>query len=120
VSLQNRGMDRCLFPDDHERWVILGSSVKKSVDGFVRSVYLPDAKPAEIARIAMRGRTGIGYRYVQRSEAPEPVSATVTAMFVSEPSPDDIYECGSCGVEFDSPKLTPITAGRAITETAIE
>ena len=104
VYLQNRGTERYLFRDDHERWVILQPSVKKSVDGFVRWVYLPDDKPAEAARTAMRQWTVIGYRYVQRSEALEPVSTTVTAMLVSEPWPDDTYECGSCGAEFESPR----------------
>ena len=104
VYLQNRGPERYLFRDDHERWFILQPSVKKSVNGFVRWVYLPDDKPTEIARTAIRQRTVIGYRYVQRGEAPEPVSTTVTAMFVSEPWPDDTYECGSCGAEFESPR----------------
>ena len=104
VYLQNRGTGRYLFRDNHERWFILQASAKKSVDAFVRWVYLPDNKPAEIARTAMRQRTVIGYRYVQWSEAPEPASTTVTAMFVSEPWPDDTYECGSCGAEFESPR----------------
>ena len=104
VYLQNRGTERYLFRDDHERWFILQPPAKKSVDAFVRWVYFPDNKPVEIARTAMRQRTVIDYRYVQRGEAPEPVSTTVTAMFVSEPWPDDTYECGSCGAEFESPR----------------
>ena len=104
VYLQNRGTERYLFRDDNERWFILQPSAKKSVDDFVRWVYLPEGKPAEIARTARRRRTVTGYRYVQRGEAPEPVSTTVTAMFVSEPWPDDTHECGSCGAEFESPR----------------
>lgn len=104
MYLQNRGTERYLFRDDHERWFILQPSAKKSVDDFVRWVYLPEDKPAEIARTAMRQRTVIGYRYVTRSEAPEPVATTVTAMFVSESRPEDTYECGSCGAEFESPR----------------
>jgi hypothetical protein len=104
VYLQNRGTERYLFRDAHERWFILQPSAKESVDDFVRWVYLPDGKPAEIARTAIRQRTVRGYRYVQRSGAPEPVGTTVTAMYVSEPWPDDVYECGSCGAEFESPR----------------
>ncbi|PAU81477.1 hypothetical protein CK500_14330 [Halorubrum salipaludis] len=103
IYLQNRGTERYLFRDDHERWFILQPSAKKSVDDFVRWVYLPEDKPTEIARTAMGQRTVLGYRYVTRSEAPEPVATTVTAMFVSEPWPDATYECGSCSREFDSP-----------------
>ena len=49
IYLQNRGTERYLFRDDHERWFILQPSAKKSVDDFVRWVYLPEGKPAEIA-----------------------------------------------------------------------
>ncbi|QCP89556.1 hypothetical protein E6P14_01090 (plasmid) [Haloarcula marismortui ATCC 43049] len=104
VYLQNRGTERYLFRDAHERWFILQPSAKESVDDFVRWVYLPEGKPAEIARIAIRQRTVLGYRYVQRSEAPEPVATTVTARYVSEPWPDDVYECGPCGELFDEPQ----------------
>ena len=61
LSLQNRGTERYLFRDDHDRWFILQPSAKKSVDGFVRWVYLSEDKPAEIARIGLRQRTVIGY-----------------------------------------------------------
>ena len=57
VYLQNRGTERYLFRDAHERWFILQPSAKESVDDFVRWVYLPDGKPAEIARTAIRQRT---------------------------------------------------------------
>jgi hypothetical protein len=56
VYLQNRGTERYLFRDAHERWFILHSSAKESVDDFIRWVYLPDGKPAEIARTAIRQR----------------------------------------------------------------
>ena len=36
IYLQNRGTERYLFRDNHERWFILQPSAKKSVDGFVR------------------------------------------------------------------------------------
>jgi len=85
MYLQNRGIERYLFQDDYGRWFILQSSAKESVDDFTRWVYLSEYKPAEIGRTAMRRRTVVGYRYVQRGEAPEPVATTVTAMFVSEP-----------------------------------
>jgi len=104
VYLQNRGTERYLVRDGHERWFILQPSAKESVDGFVRLVYLPENKPAEVARTAMRQRTVLGYRYVQQSEAPKPVATTVTAMFVSEPCPEDTYACGSCGDKFESPR----------------
>jgi len=70
IYLQNRGNGRYLFRDDRERWFILQPSAKKSVDDFVRWVYLPEDKPTEIARTAMGQRTVLGYRYVTRSEAP--------------------------------------------------
>ena len=53
IYLQNRGTERYLFQDDHERWFILQPSAKKSVDDFVRWVYLPEEKRAEVARTAM-------------------------------------------------------------------
>jgi len=45
---------RYLFRDAHERWFILQPSAKESVDDFVRWVYLPEGKPAEVARTAIR------------------------------------------------------------------
>lgn len=104
MYLRNRGTERYVFRDDHERWFILQPSAKESVDGFARWVYLPEGKPAEIVWTGLRQRTVIGYRYVQRNEAPEPRATTVTAMFVSEPWSDATYKCGSCGREFDSPQ----------------
>lgn len=105
IYLQNRGKERYLFRDEHDRWFILRTSAKESIDEFVRWVYLPEDKPAEIARTALRQRTVVGYRYVQRSEAPKPVATTVTAMFVREPWPDTTYGCGSCGERFDLPEV---------------
>ena len=52
LYLQNTGTERYLFRDNHERWFILQPSAKKSVDNFVRWVYLPEDKPTEIARTA--------------------------------------------------------------------
>lgn len=36
VYLQNRGTERYLFRDDHERWFILQPSAKDSEEAFVR------------------------------------------------------------------------------------
>ncbi len=77
-------------------------------------MYIPEDKPAEIARTALRQRTVIGYRYVQRGETPEPVATTMTAMFVSGPWPDDNYECGPVKLSSNRLEFTPFTAGRPI------
>ena len=104
IYLQNTETERYLFRDDHERWFILQPSAKKSVDNFVRWVYLPEDKPTEMVRTSMGQRTVLGYGYVTRSEAPEPVATTVTAMFVSKLYPEDTYERGSCSAEVESPR----------------
>ena len=102
VSLQNRGTERYLFRDEHDRWFILQPSAKASEEAFVRWVYLPDDKPERLARATLRRRTVIGYDYVRRAAAPSPVRSTVTAMFVAERWPETTYECGSCEALFDS------------------
>lgn len=104
LSLQNRGTERYLFRDKHDRWFILQPSAKDSEEAFVRWMYLPADKPERLARSALRRRTVIGYDYVRRSVAPDPVRSTVTAMFVTERWPETIYECGSCEALFDTPR----------------
>jgi len=44
----------------------------------------------------------IGYSYVCRAEAPDPVRSTVTAMFVTERWPRITYECESCEARSDT------------------
>jgi uncharacterized C2H2 Zn-finger protein len=100
--LQNRGTERYLFCDEHDRWFILQPSAKASEEAFVRWVYLPTDKPERLARSALRRGTVIGYDYVRWSVAPDPVRSTVTAMFVTERWPETTYECGSCKALFDS------------------
>ena len=102
--LQNRGTERYLFCDEHDRWFILQPSAKASEEAFVRWVYLPTDKPERLARSALRRRTVIGYDYVRRSTAPDPIRSTVTAMFVTERWPEMTYECGSCEALFDTPR----------------
>ena len=102
LYLQNRGAERYLFRDEYDRWFILQPSAKDSEDAFVRWVYLPEDRPERLARSALRRRTVIGYDYVRRSTAPDPVRTTVTAMFVTERRPETIYECGSCEALFDT------------------
>jgi len=102
LYLQNRGTERYLFRDDHGRWFIIQPSAKNSEDAFVRWVYLPDNKPKRLAQSALHQRTVIGYDYVRRSDAPDPVQSTVTAMFVTERWPEMTYECGSCEARFDT------------------
>lgn len=102
LYLQNRGTERYLFRDEHDRWFILQPSAKASEAAFVRWVYLPADKPDRLARSALRRRTVIGYNYVRRATAPDPVRSTVTAKFVTERSPETIYECGSCEALFDT------------------
>ena len=80
LYLQNRGTERYLFRDDHDRWFILQPSAKDSEEAFVRWVYLPADRPERLAQSALRRRTVIGYDYVQWSAAPDPVRSTVTAM----------------------------------------
>jgi len=100
--LQNRGTERYLFRDEHDRWFILQPSAKDSEAAFVRWVYLPEDKPERLARSALRRRTVIDYDYVQRSTAPDPIRSTVTAMFVSEGWPETTFKCGSCEALFDT------------------
>jgi uncharacterized C2H2 Zn-finger protein len=102
LSLQNRGAERYLFRDDHDRWFILQPSAKDSEQAFVRWVYLPEDRPKRLARSALHRRTVIGYDYVRRSSAPDPIRSTVTAMFVTERWPETTYECGSCEALFDT------------------
>lgn len=102
LYLQNRGRERYLFRDDHDRWFIFQPSAKDSEDGFVRWVYLPADRPEQLAQSALRQQTVIGYDYVRRSVAPDPIRSTVTAMFVTERWPETIYECGSCEALFDT------------------
>ena len=102
LCLQNRGTERYLFRDEHDRWFIIQPSTKDSEDAFVRWVYLPDNKPERLSKSALHQRTVIGYNYVRRSDAPDPVRSTVTAMFVTERWPGTTYECGSCEVRFDT------------------
>ena len=100
--LQNRGTERYLFRDEYDRWFILQPSAKDSEDAFVRWVYLPEDRPERLAQSALRRRTVIGYDYVRRSAAPDPIRSTVTAMFVTERWHETIYECGSCEALFDT------------------
>jgi len=102
LYLQNRGTERYLFLDDHNRWFILQPSAKDSEDAFVRWVYLPGDRPRRLARSVLRRQTAIGYDYVRRSAAPDPVRSTVTAMFVAKRWPETAYECGSCEALFDT------------------
>jgi len=71
LYLQNRGTERYLFRDEHNRWFILQPSAKDSEAAFVRWVYLPADRPERLAQSALRRRTVIGYDYVQRSAAPD-------------------------------------------------
>ena len=102
LTLQNRGTERYLFRDAYDRWFILQPSAKDSQEAFVRWVYLPEDRPERLARSAFRRRTVIGYDYVRRSAAPDPIRSTVTAMFVAERWPKTTYECGSCEALFDT------------------
>ena len=102
LYLQNRGTERYLFRDEHDRWFILQPSAKDSEETYVRWVYLPDNRPERLAQSALRRRTVIGFDYVQRSDAPDPIRSTVTAMFVTERWPETTYECGSCGALYDT------------------
>ena len=104
LYLQNRGTERYLFRDEHDRWFIMQPSAKASEAAFVRWVYLPADKPDRLARSALRRRTVIGYDYVRQSATPDPVRTTVTAMFVTERWPETTYECGSCEALFDTPR----------------
>ena len=102
LSLQNRGTERYLFRDDHDRWFILQPSAKDSEEAFVRWVYLPEDRPKRLAQSALRRQMVIGYDYVRRSAAPDPIRSTVTAMFVTERWPETTYECESCEALFDT------------------
>ena len=61
LYLQNRGTERYLFRDDHDRWFILQPSAKDSEQAFVRWMYLPEDRPKRLARSALHRRTVIGY-----------------------------------------------------------
>ncbi|MHC3381804.1 hypothetical protein [Haloarcula sp. H-GB5] len=104
LYLQNRGTERYLFRDEHDRWFILQPSAKASEEAFVRWVYLPADRPKQLAQSALRRRTVIGNNYFRRSTAPVPVRTTVTAMFVTERWPETTYKCGSCEALFDTPR----------------
>ena len=91
-----------IFRDEHDRWFILQPSAKDSKKAFVRWVYLPEDRPERLARSALRRWTVVGYDYVRRSAAPNPVRSTVTAMLVTERWPETTYECGSCEALFDT------------------
>ena len=101
LYLQNRGTERYLFRDGHDRWFILQPSAKDSEQAFVRWVYLPADRHEQLAGSALRRQTVIGYDDVWRSAAPDPIRSTVTAMFVTERWPETTYECGSCEALFD-------------------
>jgi len=101
--MKNRGEERYLFRDEHDRWFIIQPSAKDSEDEYIRWVFLPDNEPLQIARIGIEQRTVIGYDYVRRSEAPEPVESTATAMFLTARWEKTTYECGACGDEFAEP-----------------
>jgi hypothetical protein len=101
--LKNRGNERYLFRDDHDRWYILQPSAKASEDGYVRWVFLPEDKPTRLARTGLEHRTVVGYDYVRRSEAPDPVETTVTAKELTSSWCETTYECGACGEDFDEP-----------------
>jgi hypothetical protein len=101
--LQNRGKERYLFRDEYDRWYILQPSAKDSEDGYVRWVFLPDEKPARLARTAIEQRTVIGYDYVRRAKAPAPVETTVTAKELTSSWGETTYECGACGEDFAEP-----------------
>jgi hypothetical protein len=101
--LKNRGRERYLFRDDHDRWYILQPSAKASEEGYVRWIFLPEDKPTCLARTGLEHRTVVGYDYVHRSEAPDPVETTVTAKELTTSWGRTTYECGSCGEDFDEP-----------------
>ena len=65
-------------------------------------MYLRADRPERLAQSALRRQTVIGYDYIRRSAASDPIRATVTAMFVTKRWPEITYECGSCGVLFDT------------------
>ena len=102
LCLQNRGPERYLFRDEHGRWFIFQPSAKDSEEAFVRWVYLPADRPERLAQSALHRRMVIGYDYVRRSAAPDPIRSTVTAMSVTERWPETTYECGSCRAPFDT------------------
>lgn len=101
--LKNRGKERYLFRDDHDRLYILHPSAKASEDGYVRWVFLPEDKPTRLARTGLEHRTVVGYDYVRRSEAPDPVKTTVTTKELTSSWCETTYECGACGEDFDEP-----------------
>ncbi|WP_396614063.1 hypothetical protein ACH9L7_19945 (plasmid) [Haloferax sp. S1W] len=49
LYLQNRGTERYLFRDEHDRWFIIQPSAKDSEDAFIRWVYLPENKSDRLA-----------------------------------------------------------------------
>jgi len=95
--------DRYLFRDEHARWFILYPSPNASEHANVRWVYLPDDKPTRFARVGLKRRSAIGYDYVHRPEAPDPIRTTVTANELASKWGDTTYECFTCGHSFDAP-----------------
>ncbi|SDY31871.1 hypothetical protein SAMN04487946_11128 [Halobellus clavatus] len=99
--LKNRGKERYLFRDDHAHWYILQPSAKASEEAYVRWVFLPEDKPTYLARTGLEHHTVVGYDYVRRFEAPDPVETTVTAKELTVRWGETTYECGGCGEDFD-------------------
>lgn len=95
--------DRYLFRDEHARWFILYPSPKASEHAHVRWVYLPDDKPTRFAQVGLKRRNAVGYDYVCRTEAPDPIRTTVTVNEMEPKWGDTIYECFTCGNTFDTP-----------------
>jgi hypothetical protein len=95
--------DRYLFRDEHARWFILYPSPKASEHAHVRWVYLPDDKLRRFARVGLKRRSTIGYDYVRRIEAPDPIRTTVTANALASKWGETTYGCFTCGHTFDAP-----------------
>lgn len=101
--LKNRGQERYLFRDKHDRWIILQPSAKDSEDAYVRWIYLPDDKPARFARTGLEQRTVVGYDYIHWADSPDPIRTTVTGKELTSSWGETVYECGECGETFEIP-----------------
>lgn len=94
--------DRYLFRDEHDRWFVLHQSASASEDDHVRWVYLPEDYSVRFVRFGLKRRSVIGFDYVHRSEAPNPIRTTVTAKELTPNWGGTSYECFSCGDTFDA------------------
>lgn len=84
---------------------ITGGQRTQAVSGSIspRNPLLRNAELFWRARVGLKRRSAIGYNYVHRTEASNPIRTTATANELASQWGDMTYECFTCGHTFEVP-----------------